>query len=208
MSELCADGGQHRSASHLHLAGAGRYALLQTELGWVGIRCSTSGVAATTLPQSCPLDAIRLLPLQAGDREVDAGDLGPAQTAVAACMSGQAVDAALALDFTGLTPFQQRVLTAVRAIPPGETRSYGWLAEAIGHPRAARAVGQAVARNPLPLLVPCHRVVAENGLGGFGSGTRGLATKRSLLRREGVSYGGVTLEQEQDLQPQIAWTRI
>lgn len=69
-------------------------------------------------------------------------------------------------------------------IPTGETRSYGWLARKVGRPRAARAVGRAMATNPLPIVVPCHRVVASDGsLRGYGGG---LAMKAALLRLEGA----------------------
>ena len=80
------------------------------------------------------------------------------------------------------TPFQADVLRALRAIPYGETRSYGDVARSIGRPGAARAVGGANARNPLPIVIPCHRVVGTDGeLTGFGGG---LAAKRHLLRLE------------------------
>ena len=85
-----------------------------------------------------------------------------------------------------LPPFARAVLARVRAIPFGQTLSYGEVAAAVGKPRAARAVGQAVGSNPLPLLIPCHRVLAANGgLGGFGGG---LAWKRFLLDLEGAAY--------------------
>ena len=83
-----------------------------------------------------------------------------------------------------LTTFQRKVYAATRRIPRGQTRSYGWVARAIGQPRAARAVGQALGRNSRTDLVPCHRVVAGDGsLGGY---AWSLATKRNLLRAEGV----------------------
>ncbi len=83
------------------------------------------------------------------------------------------------------TPFQQAVLAATRAIPRGETRTYGEVAAAIGRPRSARAVGSALAANPLPLLIPCHRVVgAGRRLGHYSDGGPGM--KRRLLAWEGV----------------------
>jgi methylated-DNA-[protein]-cysteine S-methyltransferase len=83
------------------------------------------------------------------------------------------------------TPFQQRVWEALAAIPFGAVRSYAQLAEAAGCPGGARAVGQANARNPIPLIVPCHRVTAASGkLGGFSAG---LDRKRWLLRHEGAA---------------------
>lgn len=83
-----------------------------------------------------------------------------------------------------LSAFQRRVVKACRAIPPGERRTYGQLAAAAGSPGAARAVGQVMAMNRVPLIVPCHRVVASGGgLGGF-SAPQGLAMKRRLLELE------------------------
>src|SRR5262249_47566721 len=67
------------------------------------------------------------------------------------------------VDISDLTPFEQAALRAAAQIPPGETRSYAWVATQIGHPKAARAVGRVMARNPLPLLFPCHRVVDSAG---------------------------------------------
>lgn len=86
---------------------------------------------------------------------------------------------------TGGTEFQRTVWTALRAIPAGETRSYGQLAAAIGSPRAVRAAGLANGQNPIAVIVPCHRVIGANGtLTGYAGG---LERKRWLLRHEGVS---------------------
>lgn len=90
------------------------------------------------------------------------------------------------VDLDGLSDFTIRVLTMLRHIPPGKTVTYGEIAQALGKPNAARAVGQALARNPVPLVIPCHRVVGTSGyMGGF-SAPGGLETKRWLLRLEGV----------------------
>ena len=81
------------------------------------------------------------------------------------------------------TPFQRRVWHALETIPYGSTRTYGDIARAVGAPKAARAVGQANHRNPIPIVIPCHRVVAAGGkLGGYGGG---IALKRRLLALEG-----------------------
>ena len=88
----------------------------------------------------------------------------------------------LPLEFQG-TPFQVAVWTALREVPAGEVVTYGELARRAGYPRAARAVGSAMRANPLPLLIPCHRVVASDGIGGYGGG---LELKRALLAAEGV----------------------
>ncbi len=99
----------------------------------------------------------------------------------------------LPIDLGGLSTWDRLVLGAVREVPYGEVTSYGRLARRIGRPGAARAVGGAVGRNPVGILVPCHRVIAGDGtLGGYGGdwfGTREelLAVKRVLLEREGVA---------------------
>jgi methylated-DNA-[protein]-cysteine S-methyltransferase len=86
----------------------------------------------------------------------------------------------------GGTDFQIRVWTELQKIPLGETRSYGDIAKSIGMPRAARAVGAACGANPVPLLIPCHRVLASDGtLGGFSGG---LEMKKALLRNENVVW--------------------
>ena len=86
------------------------------------------------------------------------------------------------LDLARATRFQQDVWQITRTIPYGETRSYAWVAGQLGLPMAVRAVGQALARNPLPIIIPCHRVVGSHGgLGGFRGG---LEMKRHLLNLE------------------------
>ena len=106
------------------------------------------------------------------------------RAALAAYSAGAAGRLAeIPLDLTGLPEFHLRVMQACRRIPAGETRSYAWLAQAAGSPDACRAAGNAMARNPVPLLVPCHRVLRTGGgLGGFGGG---LPQKRALLAHEG-----------------------
>ena len=88
----------------------------------------------------------------------------------------------LALDLRG-TPFQLRVWGELQRIPQGEVRTYGEIAERLGQLGASRAVGGANGKNPIPLIVPCHRVVASDGIGGF---TGGLAWKERLLAHEGI----------------------
>ena len=90
----------------------------------------------------------------------------------------------ISVDLSGRTQFQRKVLQACRAIPWGSTRTYGELAQDAGYPGAARAVGSVMAKNRIPLIVPCHRVVpAAGGLGGF-SAPNGVSLKRRLLALE------------------------
>jgi methylated-DNA-[protein]-cysteine S-methyltransferase len=104
-----------------------------------------------------------------------------------AFLSGAKVEFSLGeLDFTGVGGFARRVLTADHAIPRGRVMTYGGLAATLSVPGGARAVGNVMARNPFPLVVPCHRVVGSGGsLHGFGGG---LPMKRALLAMEGVAF--------------------
>jgi methylated-DNA-[protein]-cysteine S-methyltransferase len=140
-------------------------------------------------PLTIMTDGTRVVGLRLGRRRQDDGSAPPiareARRQVEAYLAGRRTefDLPFALD---LPPFRTAVLETVHAIPFGEALSYGEVAGAVGNPRAARAVGQAVGANPLPLLIPCHRVLASAGrLGGFGGG---LDWKRFLLRLEGVSW--------------------
>ena len=117
----------------------------------------------------------------APDWRADAGPFDAALDQLDAYFAGARTDFDLALAPRG-TPFQHAVWDALRTIPYGETRSYGEIAGAIGRPTASRAVGAANGRNPLPIVVPCHRVIGSTGkLTGFGGG---LETKAALLEFE------------------------
>ncbi len=88
--------------------------------------------------------------------------------------------------FTKSPLFYRKVWKACLEIPPGQTRTYGWIAKKIGHPKASRAVGQALAKNPFAPVVPCHRVIRSNGtLGGY-SAPGGHTRKKQLLKEEGI----------------------
>ena len=105
--------------------------------------------------------------------------------ALKAVLAGRAAQTLPPLDWSGKTEFQKSVWRALRKIRRGQMKSYGEIARAIGRPKAVRAVGGACGANPIPVLVPCHRVLAANGkIGGFSGG---LNRKRELLAREGVS---------------------
>ena len=109
-------------------------------------------------------------------REINA----PLQKAIEAAFWGRPLQEALEMD-VACTSFQWAAMKAITNIPFGETRTYKEVAVMAGNPKGARAIGQAMGRNPLPLIFPCHRVVAAGGLGGFGSG---LDVKRYLLHHE------------------------
>jgi methylated-DNA-[protein]-cysteine S-methyltransferase len=121
--------------------------------------------------------------------------LDAAIAAIEALLGGRPSRSLLTFDLSDRPSWDRRVLEAVAAIPRGRTASYGEIARRVGAPRAARAVGGAVGRNPVSLLIPCHRVIAADGsIGGYGGDAWGsreerLAIKRDLLAREGVSVG-------------------
>jgi O-6-methylguanine DNA methyltransferase len=99
-------------------------------------------------------------------------------------LGGKAPDRLPPLDLSSGTEFQRRVWNALRTIPPGQTKTYAQVALSIDRPGAVRAVGQACGANPIPVVIPCHRVLAAGGkLGGFSAG---LNWKRKLLDREGT----------------------
>ena len=101
-------------------------------------------------------------------------------------LSGQPAKELPPFDWSGKTEFQKAVWRAMLKLGPGKTKSYGEIAEAIGNPKAVRAVGGACGANPIPVLGPCHRVLAAGGkIGGFGSG---LDWKRHLLAKEGIKF--------------------
>ena len=117
--------------------------------------------------------------------------LHPVIDGVIALLAGEKVDLSDApLDLDRTPPFHRRVYELVRRIPPGETLTYGQVAERLGEPReAARAVGEAMGRNPFPILMPCHRVLAANGRPGGFSAPGGVETKLRMLVIEGARIG-------------------
>ena len=158
--------------------------VFETELGWIAIVSSKKGVIRTSLPELTPTSALDAVKPES-DHAVHVYERNTEIRAlIAAYCAGESVDLSeIEIDVAGVSPFFKKAWEVCRTIPFGETRSYGWLAEKAGNIRAARGAGQAMARNRLPLLVPCHRVVASDGsLHGFGGG--GLPLKSRLLEME------------------------
>jgi methylated-DNA-[protein]-cysteine S-methyltransferase len=162
-------------------------ALFDTALGTCGIAWNTYGIAGINLPEATPAHLHQRL----HERFDGATESAPSTNVqsvikqIQALLSGKAVNfKAVPLDMHGVPEFHQRVYELVRAIPAGSTLSYGEVALRLGKRGAARAVGQAMGRNPFPIIVPCHRVVAANGkLGGF-TANGGSSTKLRLLQVE------------------------
>ena len=181
----------------------------KTAFGWLAVasqnsessKCDT--LLAVTFAHANPQAALRALPKAAfEDRDIsyNSGSVKESKPALAVTSKasplvrrlGKFLDGNpddlldIEIDQSWCTPFQQAVINAVRQIPLGQTRTYGEIAKVAGSPRAARAVGTVMAQNRTPLVVPCHRVVASGGMGGF-SARGGLRTKLRLLETEAAA---------------------
>jgi O-6-methylguanine DNA methyltransferase len=172
---------------------ASGFTLFDTAIGRCGVAWGEHGVAGVQLPEAGERET-RARMLQ---RFPAAGEAPPppvvqhAIDRIMALLRGEASDlSTIALDMDQVPAFHRRVYEVARAIPPGMTLSYGDIAARVGTSGAARAVGQALGRNPFPIVVPCHRVLAAGGkIGGF-SAQGGIATKRRMLAIEGAQLNG------------------
>jgi methylated-DNA-[protein]-cysteine S-methyltransferase len=143
---------------------------------------SEAGLVLLTLPKSSPKAALSEVKKFADDAVEDTSAFGDLSYRLQCYFCGEKVSFPDRLDLRGATDFQKAVWNAARSIPYGEARTYAWVAQQIGSSLACRAVGGALARNPFPIIVPCHRVIASNGKPGGFSG--GLALKERLLKLE------------------------
>jgi methylated-DNA-[protein]-cysteine S-methyltransferase len=145
----------------------------ETKMGWFVLSWTSRGLRTLSLfgePQTRPSNPPSWV-REAADR-------------ITRHLAGEIIDlASLPVDLDGLPPFRRKVLEILRCTKAGETLTYGQLARMAGSPGASRAVGQAMARNPLPIIIPCHRVVAADGPGGF-SLFGSLESKERLLALE------------------------
>ncbi|SFI64072.1 methylated-DNA--[protein]-cysteine S-methyltransferase [Planctomicrobium piriforme] len=163
--------------------------IFQTDLGWFGLRGTENGLTALTFGHAGRTDVVRVL-----RQDAEEGDLPRwmehAVELLQQFSRGESVDLTeIPLDISHRTPFERRVREQLARIGYGQTISYGELAAAAGKPGAARAVGTVMSKNPVPLVIPCHRVLAAGGkLGGY-SAPSGLAMKRRLLDMESLACG-------------------
>jgi methylated-DNA-[protein]-cysteine S-methyltransferase len=170
------------------------YALIETGIGWIGIAWSERGLARLQLPGRDREATKRRLLSTIRGRAVESIDM-PAPIADLVGMlrrygAGEAVDfSGVPIDLDGVDPFRRAVYDAARGLRFGEITTYGGLAEEAGYKGRAQDTGQALGRNPVPIVVPCHRILAAgNKIGGF-SAPGGSATKERLLEMEGVHLG-------------------
>lgn len=161
------------------------YDIFETAFGWMGVTASGNGITRLTLPERSRTDAEAELGGTIEEAHQEPSRFDDLRARLDRYFSGGPEDLTQVVIDLDDPEFFTKVRAACRTIPAGETRSYSWLARVAGRPGASRAAGQAMARNPVPLLVPCHRVVGSDGLlHGFGGGI-GLPLKARLLRLEG-----------------------
>lgn len=170
------------------------YCLFETPLGVCGIawtdRNSSSAVTYFQLPEACAeITKSRIAQSSGGEEASAAPQIAAIIERVQRHLRGELQDFRdVAVDLGDADPFAQRVYEIAREIPAGQTRTYGDIAKALGQPHAAQAVGQALGSNPIPLIIPCHRVLAAGGkLGGF-SAPGGRTTKERLLEIERAQF--------------------
>lgn len=158
--------------------------VFETNFGWIGLARSSAGLKLSTLPKRAKEDCLAEIRAEVGETDADNSAFWDLPDRLVRYFRGEAVSFPDPLDFAGAPPFRRTAWLAARAIPYGQTRSYLWLAEQAGNARGARAAGQAMANNPVPIIVPCHRVIgSDGGLHGFGGG---LELKGRMLRLEGA----------------------
>ena len=169
--------------------------IFETALGFVAMAWSDSGLTRLALPAGSREAAARhAAKWQAGPEAADASQAPPfvaeAVALVRRYAEGETVDfSALPFDLAGVDPFRRAIYAAALKLGFGEVTTYGELAERAGFPKMARETGAALGRNPLPLVIPCHRILAAGGrIGGF-SAPGGSVTKERLLVHEGVRLG-------------------
>lgn len=169
-----------------------KYFIFDMPLGWVGVLGTRKGLRRLVLPQPLPEQTLHLLNEFALKwhgktlSEAEAGYFDDLPQRIKDYGTGKPVSFPDKLDLSAASPFLTNVWQVTRSIPYGETKTYAWIAGKLGMPKAARAVGQALARNPLLIIIPCHRVICSNGnLGGFSGG---IGWKQRLLEIEGKTF--------------------
>ncbi|MGN6571049.1 MAG: methylated-DNA--[protein]-cysteine S-methyltransferase [Pseudolabrys sp.] len=179
------------------------FTIFDTAIGPCGIAWSGRGVYAVQLPEgSAAATRARLIKRYPQALEAPPPSaIRHAIDSVVALLAGEQRDLAdIAIDDEGTPDFNRKVYAVARAIPPGETLTYGEVAERLGDKALARAVGQALGENPCPIVMPCHRVLAASGKTGGFSAPGGVDTKLKLLTIERAQPGGPTLFDDLPLQ--------
>ena len=159
--------------------------IFKTTWGWFGVLASEAGLRRTCLPMAGRQDVEAFFSADSTETPRPDRVVDPGVELIRAYFQGIRVDfLEVPVDLNGFSPFERRVLDVLRSVGYGQTVSYTDLAALAGRPKAVRAVANAVAKNPLPLIIPCHRVLRKDGsLGGF-SAPGGVMIKKRLLALE------------------------
>jgi methylated-DNA-[protein]-cysteine S-methyltransferase len=161
-----------------------KYTIFSTACGYFGLVADKKGLIRTILPCESRKTVEKCLLAGLENAQFDKNLLMPLQKQIIAYFEGKPIRFNAHLSLDGLPIFTRKVLTTCGKIPAGKTVSYSQLAGMIGKPRASRAVGSALAKNPVPLIIPCHRVIHSDGSLGNFSAPGGTATKKNMLDLE------------------------
>lgn len=162
------------------------YTIFQVKPGWMGLVGNENGVERIYLPGLAKEDLRERIQREFPKSQEEETFLESPKRELVEYFEGSRSRFDMPLDLSGATPFQKKVYQIMSTIPFGEIRTYRWLAQKIGNPKALRAVGSANARNHWPVVIPCHRIVgSDGGLTGF-SAPGGLDLKARLLKLEGI----------------------
>ncbi len=160
------------------------YSIFNTSFGLCGIALSENGVVKFILPGMKRDEIISAIRHQ--QSAIRSGRFKALEDSIKRYFDGEMIDFNFPLDLSYTTAFQRSVYKITKTIPYGEAKSYKWVAKKIGLPDASRAVGGALSRNPIPLLIPCHRVIrVDGGMGGF-TAHGGIDLKMKMLKMEGI----------------------
>jgi len=165
-----------------------RYAVFPTKPGWMGVVRGEKGLKKIILPSDFSQDVEAMITGRFPDAVRDDRALRPLMNMLDGYFKGERLSEHIPLDWSGSTSFSQTVWQAAQSIPWGEVRTYQWISLYIKKPRALRAVGGALGRNPFPIVVPCHRVIRSDGTLGGVSAPTGIRLKRRMLELEGVHF--------------------
>ena len=159
--------------------------IFKTKWGYFGLAGTESGLCRTYLPEPNSASVKRRLLESLPHAELDKNFFKDLQEQIAGYFESARIDfSRVAVTLNGFSVFSQEILTACRKIKTGQTETYSELAKRAGRPNASRAVGGVMARNPLPLIIPCHRVIRSDGkMGGF-SAPGGIPLKKKMLQLE------------------------
>ena len=162
------------------------YYTFNTQIGWITAISSNSGIMKISLPERSSKISISQFKNEIDLYEFDSSKFKEITEKIQSYFEGHLIDFTdIAIDFSQMSNFQKITLNQCRRIKIGETKSYKWLAEKINKPKAYRAIGNALSKNPIPIIIPCHRIIYSNGnYGGYMGKMKKVSFKKKLLEIE------------------------